>query len=316
MSAIAVSSLTKDYGDLRANDDLSFEVEEGEVFGYLGPNGAGKTTTIRTLLGFMQPSSGTATVLGADIRDEAALVEAKDDIGYLPANPAFDEHVTGRELLDLHAAVKGDDRLERLLDTFAPPLTRPIRELSSGNVQKLGLVQAFMHDPDLVIMDEPTSGLDPLMQREFNEFVREEQARGTTVFMSSHVLGEVRRVCDRVGILRAGKLVAIEDIEALLRRSGKTVRLRAAEPISPEALDFDGTHDVEVHDVDDDEASDDIGFVFGGGDRIVTEARFTHTGDINELLEVVGRYDLVDLEIEEAPLEDVFMRFYGGQADA
>ena len=314
MAAIAVSSLTKDYGDLRANDDLSFEVEAGEVFGYLGPNGAGKTTTIRTLLGFMQPTSGSATVLGADIRDEAALVEAKYDIGYLPANPAFDEHVTGRELLDLHAAVKGDDRLERLLDTFAPPLTRPIRALSSGNVQKLGLVQAFMHDPDLVIMDEPTSGLDPLMQQEFNTFIREEQARGTTVFMSSHVLGEVRRVCDRVGILRAGKLVAIEEIESLLRRSGKTVRLRAAEPISATALDFDGTHDIEVHDVDDDDGEGE--FVFGGADRIVTEARFTHTGDINELLDVVGQYDLVDLEIEEAPLEDVFMRFYGGQADA
>ncbi|MDZ7700951.1 MAG: ABC transporter ATP-binding protein [Halobacteriales archaeon] len=231
MPAIELASLTKDYGDLRANDGLTFEVRSGEVFGYLGPNGAGKTTTIRTLMGFMAPTSGSATVLGADVTDEAALVEAKRHIGYLPANPAFDEHVTGRELLDLHAALKGDDRLERLLDTFAPPLTRPIRELSTGNVQKLGLVQAFMHDPDLVVMDEPTSGLDPLMQREFNEFLRAEQERGTTVFMSSHVLGEVRQVCDRVAVLRAGKLVAIEAIEDLLRRSGKTVRLRAAEPV-------------------------------------------------------------------------------------
>ncbi len=315
MAAIDVSSLTKDYGDLRANDELSFEVDDGEVFGYLGPNGAGKTTTIRTLLGFMQPTAGTATVLGADVRNEAELVEAKRHIGYLPANPAFDEHVTGRELLDLHAAVKGDDRLERLLDTFAPPLTRPIRELSSGNVQKLGLVQAFMHDPDLVILDEPTSGLDPLMQREFNEFVREEQGRGTTVFMSSHVLGEVRQVCDRVGILRAGQLVAIEDIEDLLRRSGKTVRLRAAEPIDPAALELAGVHDAEVHAVDheDDGAGE---FVFAGENRIVSEATLTYTGDINELLDVVGRYDLVDLDVQEAPLEDVFMRFYGGHADA
>ncbi|MFB6354402.1 MAG: ABC transporter ATP-binding protein [Halobacteriales archaeon] len=317
MAAIAVDGLTKDYGDLRANDDLSFEVETGEVFGYLGPNGAGKTTTIRTLLGFMRPTSGTATVLGADIRDEAALVDAKRRIGYLPANPAFEEHVTGRELLEVHAALKGDDRLERLLDTFAPPLTRPIRELSTGNVQKLGLVQAFMHDPDLVVMDEPTAGLDPLMQREFNEFLREEVARGTTAFMSSHVLGEVRRVCDRVGILRAGQLVAIETVEDLLRRSGKTVRLRAAEPIDPAALDFEGVHDAEVHAVEEDgeAAAEADGFVFGDN-RIVAEATLTFTGDINRLLDVVADYDLVDLEVEEAPLEDVFMRFYGGQPDA
>ena len=316
MAAISVSSLTKDYGDLRANDSLSFEVESGEVFGYLGPNGAGKTTTIRTLLGLIRPTDGTAEVLGADVRDEAALVEAKRRIGYLPANPAFDEGVTGRELLDLHGAVKGADRLEPLLDRFAPPLTRPIRQLSTGEVQKLGLVQAFMHDPDLVIMDEPTSGLDPLMQRSFNEFIAAEQERGTTVFMSSHVLGEVRRVCDRVAVLRAGRLVTIEAVENLLRRSGKTVRLRAAEPIDPAALEFDGVHDAEVHAVDHDGEADEGGFVFGGEARIVSEATLTYTGDINRLLDVVAAYDLVDLEVEEAPLEDVFMRFYGGRHDA
>ncbi len=314
MAAIEVSGLTKDYGDLRANDELTFEVETGEVFGYLGPNGAGKTTTIRTLLGFMRPTAGSATVLGADIQQESELVAAKGRIGYLPANPSFDEHVTGRELLDLHAALKGDQRLERLLETFSPPLTRSIREYSSGNVQKLGLVQAFMHDPDLVILDEPTSGLDPLMQREFNEFVREEQSRGTTVFMSSHVLGEVRQVCDRVGILRAGQLVAIEEVEDLLRRSGKTVRLRAAEPIDPAALELEGVHDAEVHAVDHDES--DGGFVFGTDSRIASEATLTYTGEINQLLEVVGQYDLVDVDIEEAPLEDVFLRFYGGGNDA
>ena len=314
MAAITASSLTKDYGDLRANDGVSFEVEAGEVFGYLGPNGAGKTTTIRTLMGFMSPTAGAATVLGADVSDEAALVDAKRRIGYLPANPAFDGRVTGRELLDLHAGLKGDDRLEPLLDRFTPTLTQPVRELSTGNVQKLGLVQAFMHDPDLVVMDEPTAGLDPLMQREFNDFIREEAERGTAVFMSSHVLSEVRRVCDRVAILRAGRIVTVETVEDLLRRSGKAVRLRAAEPIAPEALDFEGVHDAEVHAVDG--GGEDGGeFVFRG-DRLATEATFTYTGDINDLLEVVARYDVVDLDVDEAPLEDVFMRFYGGQADA
>ena len=313
MAAITVSSLTKDYGDLRAVDGVSFEVEAGEVFGFLGPNGAGKTTTIRTLMGFMAPTAGAATVLGADVTDEAALVEAKRRVGYLPANPAFDEHVTGRELLDVHAALKGGSRLERLLDLFRPPLTRPVRELSTGNLQKLGLVQAFMHDPDLVVMDEPTAGLDPLMQREFEAFARDEVDRGTTLFMSSHALGEVRRVCDRVGILRAGKLVTVEEVDDLLRRSGKAVRVRAAEPIAPEALEFEGVHDPEIHALDGGEAGSE--FVFRG-DRVATEATFTYTGDVNRLLEVVSRYDVVDVDIDEAPLEDVFMRFYGGQPDA
>ncbi len=171
-----------------------------------------------------------------------------------------------------------------------------------------------MHDPDLVVMDEPTAGLDPLMQREFNEFLRAEADRGTTAFMSSHGLGEVRRVCDRVGVLRAGQLVAIEAVEDLLRRTGKTVRIRAAEPLDADALAVEGAHDVEVHEVEDD--GGDGGFVFGGEDRIVAEATLTFTGDVNRLLEAVAAYDLVDLEVEEAPLEDVFMRFYGGQPDA
>jgi ABC-2 type transport system ATP-binding protein len=209
MAAIEVSGLTKDYGDVRGVDGLTFAVEAGEVFGFLGPNGAGKTTTVRTLLGFQAPTAGTATVLGADVREEAALVEAKRRIGYLPAAPAFDGTATGREVLDLHASIKGDSRRAELLALFDPPLDRPIREYSTGNVQKLGLVQAFMHDPDLVLLDEPTAGLDPLMQRRFEEFVRAERDAGTTVFFSSHVLGEVRRVCDRVGVLRAGRLVAV-----------------------------------------------------------------------------------------------------------
>lgn len=296
MAPVEVEGLTKRYGDVLANDGLTFEVAEGEVFGYLGPNGAGKTTTIRTLMAFQAPSSGTARVLGADVRDERDHIEARRRIGYLPESPAFDESATGRQVLDLHASAKGDDRRAELLELFSPPLDRPIREYSTGNVQMLGLVQAFMHDPDLVVMDEPTSGLDPLKVQQFNEFLRGEQDDGTTVFMSSHQLGEVRRVCDRVGIIRDAELVTTEAVDDLLGRSGKFVRLRAAGGVDAADFELEGTHDVEVR----------------RGDGDVTEVTFTYTGEVDPLVDRLGEYELLDLDVEEAPLDEVFMRFYGG----
>lgn len=246
MAAIELDGLTKHYGEVVGIEDLSFPVEEGEIFGFLGPNGAGKTTTIRALLGLLSPTAGTATVLGADVRDEAALIEAKRRIGYLPADLGFDEGTTGERVLDLHAAIKGGSRREELLDSFTPPLDREIREYSTGNERMLGIVQAFMHDPDLVIMDEPTSGLDPLKQEVFHEFLDAERERGTTVFFSSHVLSEVRQVCDRVGILREGRLVALEDVETLLDRGGKRVQVRLAGEIPEAEFVTDGMLDVRV----------------------------------------------------------------------
>lgn len=307
MAAIELDGLTKDYGEVLANDGLTFSVERGEVFGYLGPNGAGKTTTIRMLLGFIKPTSGAASVLGRSILDERALIEAKRRIGYLSDEPGFDERATGRTILDLHTSVKGDERSEELLELFDPPLDRPIREYSRGNIQKLGIVTTFMHDPELVILDEPTSGLDPLMKQRFAEFLRAEQDRGVTVFFSSHVLSEVRRLCDRVGIIRNGKLVDIEPIEALLRRSGKVVRVDAAEPVPVDVLEMEGVHDLEATVTDYDSADPD---------REFTECAFTFTGDINDLLRRFAEYDLRDLSVEEAPLEDVFLQFYGGESDA
>jgi ABC-2 type transport system ATP-binding protein len=332
MAALEVRGLTKDYGEVLANDDVTFAVEEGEVFGYLGPNGAGKTTTIRTLMGFQSPTSGGGTVLGHDVTDEADLIAAKRRIGYLPANPAFDEGVTGREILDLHASIKGDERRAELLETFDPPVDRTVRDYSTGNVQKLGLVQAFMHDPDLVVMDEPTAGLDPLMQRAFNDFVEAEKERGLTVFLSSHVLSEVRRVCDRVGIIREGRLVTTERIEDLLHRTGKFVRVRVAGDVGAGAFDLDGAHDVSCSTTDggrvddrtetgDPAQANDAG-PSGATDTAdadpprvegpVTECTFTFTGDVDELIAALGERRVLDLDVEEAPLEEVFMRFYGG----
>ncbi|APW97967.1 ABC transporter [Halobiforma lacisalsi AJ5] len=342
MAAIELEGVSKDYGEVLAVDDVSFDVEEGEIFGYLGPNGAGKTTTIRALLGLISPTAGTARVLGREVTDERALIEAKRRIGYLPDSPAFDESVTGREIVDLHARIKGDERSEELLELFEPPLSRKIRDYSHGNVKKLGLVTAFMHDPDLVILDEPTGGLDPLMKQRFAEFLRDEKARGVTVFLSSHILGEVRRLCDRVGIIRNGRLVTVEPVEALLDRSGKVVRLRAAEPIPRSALDLEGVYDLETSLSGGGDASSgprsgaepgragdgpsDSGVTTEAtveGERrsgsettaesaaAFTECTFTFTGDVNALLERVREYRLLDLTIEEAPLEDVFLRFYG-----
>ncbi|XVH33523.1 ATP-binding cassette domain-containing protein (plasmid) [Haloferacaceae archaeon DSL9] len=290
MSAIEVTDLTKDYGSVRGVDSLSFDVEPGTVFGFLGPNGAGKTTTIRTLIGLLEPTAGTATVLGADVTDEAALLDAKRRIGYLPAELGFNDEVTGTAVLDYHAAVKGDTRRDALLEIFTPPVDRPIREYSSGNKRMLGIVQAFMHDPDLVIMDEPTAGLDPLKQERFNEFIRAERERGTTIFFSSHVLGEVRRVCDRVGILRDGTLVGLEDIETLLDRGGKRVHLQVAGDALDDVASLDGVFDCT---------------------RVGEELHFTYAGEYNALIRRLAGYDVVDIEISEPALEDVFMHYYG-----
>ncbi|WP_458207138.1 ABC transporter ATP-binding protein [Haladaptatus sp. NG-SE-30] len=294
MSTIEIHGLTKYYGETRGIEDLNLTVEEGEVFGFLGPNGAGKTTTIRTLLGFIKPTDGDATVLGHDVRDEQALIEAKRHIGYLPSDPGFDEDTTGETFLDYQASLKGDARRDELLDLFDAPIDRKIGAFSRGNKQKLAIVQAFMHDPDLVIMDEPTSGLDPLMQERFYDFIEAEQARGTTFFFSSHILSEVRKVCDRVGIIRDGRLVTTEDVEVLLDRSGKRVRVNVDEPVESGDFDITGVHDLSLD----------------------GEVRFTFTGEYDALIDHLSAFHIVDLDVEEAPLDEVFMRFYGGEAHA
>jgi len=321
MVAIEVNGLTKDYGNVRAIESLSFAVEDGEVFGFLGPNGAGKSTTIRTLMGFQSPTGGSATVLGHDITDRSAMIEAKRQVGYIPAEMGFDEGVTGERFLRYQASLKGDTRSEELLELFDPPMNRKIGEYSTGNKRKLAVVLAFMHDPDLVIMDEPTSGLDPLMQERFYEFIRDEQAKGTTFFFSSHILSEVQKIADRVGVIRNGHLVELEDVETLLERGGKRVSVRVVEPVEAGAFAIEGAHDVSVTgderpvqptaaDGSGDARSTESEDASSGG-RDGTSVSFTYTGDYNALLEHLIGYDILDLDIADAPLEDVFMRFYG-----
>jgi ABC-2 type transport system ATP-binding protein len=294
MAVVEFEGLTKEFGETTAIADLDFAIESGEIFGYLGPNGAGKTTTLRALMGFLAPTAGTATVFGRDVRNESALNEAKARIGYLPGDLAFDGGVTGATFLDYQASLKGDARRAEMESLFSPPLDRKIREYSSGNRQMLGLIQTFMHDPDLVVMDEPTSGLDPLKQHRLNEFLDAERDAGTTILFSSHVLGEVRRACDRVGIIRDGRIVALEDVESLLQKGGKRVRITTREPLDPDSLDVEGVLDVDV---------------------VGDTAQFTFAGDYDRLLEVLSNYTLLDVDIEEPPIEDVFMHFYGDTDD-
>ena len=298
MRPLETNGLSKYYGEVRGIEDLTFAAEAGEVFGFLGPNGAGKTTTIRTLMGFQSPTAGTATVLGADITDTAALRGARANVGYLPSEPGFNENVTGRRLLEYHGSLRGDVRSDEMLALFDPPLERRVRAYSRGNKQMLAIVLAFMHDPDLLVMDEPTSGLDPLKQERLLEFIRAEQQRGKTFFFSSHVLSEVRKVCDRVAIIRDGRLIELEDVESLLDRSGKMVRARVNESLDGSAFDLNGVHDIEVSDG-------------GDGSTDGTTISFTYTGAYEPLVRRLLTYDLHDLSIEEAPLEDIFMRFYG-----
>ena len=295
MAVIRLDELTKHYGDIAANDCISFEVEAGEIFGYLGPNGAGKTTTIRQLLGFVYPTAGTAEVLGVDIRNRKALTAVKGNIGYLPDTLGFEDRQTGNQALDYFARMRGDERRDELLQLFHPPLDRRIETYSTGNRRMLGIVQAFMHDPDLVIMDEPTSGLDPLKQDRLHQFLEEERQAGKTIFFSSHVLSEVQRICDRVGIIRDGKLVDLEAIEALLNRTGKDVGIHLQHPVDESQFVIDGMHDIEIVD---------------------TAIRFTYTGELNALIKHLSHYDLDDVDIGDPQLDNIFKHYYGEGPEA
>ncbi len=292
MPVIRTTDLSKRYGDFLANDGVTFSVDAGEIFGYLGPNGAGKTTTIRMLLGLITPTSGTAEVLGADVHDRQALTAVKSDIGYLPDTLGFDEHLTGRQVLDHFARMRGDERREELLELFTPPLEKPVETYSAGNRRMLGIVQAFMHDPAFVIMDEPTSGLDPLKQDRLRLFLESERDAGKTIFFSSHILSEVQQVCDRVGIIRDGELVALEDVNELLGRSGKEVRIQLAEPVEEDAFVTSEMSDVEWFDA---------------------AVHFTYTGDTQTLLEHLVRFEIIDVDIGNPQLETIFRHYYTGE---
>ena len=292
-TVIELENVTKWYGRRRGIEDVTFSVEAGEVFGYLGPNGAGKTTTIRLLVDLIRPTGGRARVLGMDPRRDA--VEIHRRLGYLPGEFGLYDHLTGLEYLTYLANLRGglDERsVRQLADRLDLDLTVRIRALSHGNKQKLGLVQAFMHEPDVLILDEPTQGLDPLVQQTFHGLLAESRRAGRTVFLSSHVMPEVERLCDRVGIVREGRLVAVEDIAELKAKEFRTVEVRIAGP----------TPDAELT------AVPGVRDVRSDGEVV----RFTVVGEMDGALKALARHRVIDLVSHEPSLEDLFLAFYGG----
>ena len=288
---IATDHLTKRYGTSRGIEDLTLTVRGGEIFGYLGPNGAGKTTTIRMLLDLLHPTAGSATIFGLDCHADSRAIHAR--LGNLPGDFAYDERMTGREMLQFFAALRGItslSRVQELAERFEADLQRPLRELSRGNRQKIGLIQALFHDPELLILDEPTSGLDPLMQEEFLTVLSEHRDRGGTVFLSSHELDEVERACDRVGIIRAGRLIAVEDVQEMRGRAARDVSVRFLTTVAIAGLE--GVAGVED--------------VIADGATV----RFRVNGDLNPLIRAIARHEVEDLEVTRPALEELFLTYY------
>lgn len=292
MSVIEINGLTKDYGNHKGIFNLSFQVNEGEVFGYLGPNGAGKTTTIRHLMGFLTADKGEAKILDRNCRTETALI--MKDLGYLPAEIAFFDGMNGMDFLKFMGEMRGLTSTvyrDELIKKFELDTRGRIRKMSKGMKQKLGIVCAFMHDPKVLVLDEPTSGLDPLMQKLFADLILEERSKGKTILMSSHSFEEIERTCDRVGIIRQGELVATEDIHNLKEKRRKTYLITFDSPSTAAEFAKKNTYDKVT--------------VSGA------TAKVSILGNVSTFVKELGNYHVLDLDTERSNLEDVFMQYYG-----
>lgn len=291
MEAIKTTKLTKYYGKARGIIDLDLAVEEGEFFGFIGPNGAGKSTTIRTLLGLLNPSSGSAEVLGKSITGNRT--EVLRNIGYLPSEAVFYQGMRVKEVLKLSADLRKTDckkEREKLCERLQLDTNKRVEELSFGNRKKVGIVCALQHQPRLLILDEPTSGLDPLMQREFFDILQERNQVGSTVFLSSHILSEIQRNCTRAAIIREGRLIACDSVEALAKTNTKRVTVHGA-------IDLKALPSIR-----------DLQAVEGGNS-------FLYSGEMKELLSVLAASEIRDLTIAEPDLEEIFMHYYTDGGD-
>ncbi|MCD1293677.1 ABC transporter ATP-binding protein [Methanocella sp. CWC-04] len=289
---IETKNLTKSYGKNRGIINVNLKVGRGEIFGFLGPNGAGKSTTIRTLLDFIRPTSGSATIFGMDCQQDTVAI--KNRLSYIPGDVSLYGNMTGKRFLEYFGSIRGrydEDKVRDLSARFDIGLDRKMKEYSKGMRQKVALIQAFMNDPDLIIMDEATSGLDPLVQQTFNDVVKEEVRDGKTIFMSSHILSEVEKVCERVAIIREGSIVAEENVEDLRRKSGKVIEVKFADRVEEESLKALGIGNLSRHN----------GYY-----------RMTVTGNIQETLQELTARKVADINIHPMTLEDIFMQYYAG----
>lgn len=295
MYVIETRSLTKFYGKDRGIIDLDLEIEPGEIFGFIGPNGAGKSTTIRTLLGLIFPTSGSGKIFGLDIVKDSK--EIKKQIGFMPSEVHFYEKMEVHELLDYSANFYEADcksTIAELAETFDLDLDKKIEDLSRGNQKKVAILQSLIHKPSLLILDEPTSGLDPLMQAKFFDLLKEENKKGTTIFFSSHTLSEVQKMCRRVGIIKQGKIVAVEDIESLRKKQLRKIQIEFNHPAKTGEIGCPGIIDP------------------------VTERNslfFLFSGTMNDLLRALAGKNIQDLIIEEPTLEEIFMHYYSEEND-
>jgi ABC-2 type transport system ATP-binding protein len=287
---IVIDNLYKSYGKIQAVKGISMRVEQGEIFGFLGPNGAGKTTTIRCMLDVIRPTSGTLRVLGLDAQRDK--MELHRHIGYLPGDVRLPGQMTGKQVIDYFSRLQGLEPvlLNDLVARFDVEMKRPLKSYSKGMRQKIGVVLAFMCDPEVLILDEPTSGLDPLLQRTFNEFLLQEQARGKTIFMSSHIMSDVEKVCQRVAVIRQGEIVTIEEVEKLRQKAGQRVTVEFGDAVSAdEVARMPGVSVVTSHN---------------------HAYHFNVSGSMDALIKALSRHEVLRLQAEEAPLEEVFLKFY------
>lgn len=288
MNVIEASDLCKNYGNDVGIKNINLEIKKGEVFGFIGPNGAGKSTFIRTLLGLLHPSSGTAKVLGHNIKNKSEEIRKK--LGYLPSEVNYYDGMSSRELLEYHAGFYENvdtTKIKTLSEIFELDLDRKIEELSFGNKKKCAIIQSVIHEPDLLILDEPTSGLDPLMQNRFFELLEEENKKGTSIFFSSHILAEVQRLCNRAAIIRKGEISAVEDIQSLLEKQMKKARFVFKE-------------------------KQELKFISGVQNPTWTNNKLTfdYIGPVKELIQWMNQLDLQDAVLEEPDLETIFMNYY------
>ncbi len=290
--AIEINQLRKAYGDVQAVKGISLRVEQGEIFGFLGPNGAGKTTTIRCMLDVIRPTSGTIRVLGLDAQHDRHALHQR--IGYLPGDVRLPGDMTGKQVIDYFSQLQGLQPvlLKDLVTRFDVEMKRPLKGYSKGMRQKIGIVLAFMCNPDVLILDEPTSGLDPLLQRTFNEFLLEEQVRGKTIFMSSHIMSDVEKVCQRVAVIRKGELVTVEEVETLREKAGQRITVEFEDKISV--------------------SPDELSHVPGVSEVTVSKGIYhmNMSGTMDPLIKALSHHNVLRLHVEEAPLEEVFLKFY------
>jgi ABC-2 type transport system ATP-binding protein len=289
MNVIEIKNLTKQYGKSRGIIDVNLNVEQGEVFGFIGPNGAGKSTTIRTLLGLIFPTSGSAKIFGKSCVEHP---EVRKELGYLPSEVFYYDNMRVIDLLKYSASFYKKDctkRINEIAEIMDLDLKKKIDDLSFGNKKKVGIVQGLLHEPKLIILDEPTSGLDPLMQQRFFELIEAENKRGATVFFSSHILSEVQRMCSRVAFIKEGKIIKLEKMATLQENSYKRISIEAKSVLNKEAFNILGVSDIVVK-----------------GNTV----NFIYKGNINSIMKKLAEIELRNISIGEPDLEEIFMNYY------